>query len=150
MRVAKTTREERGSKEAIADEQNANKKIAQKVFVPKAPLCKGSSRGAGEGLFCKIFRFLQSHRHFPMKMPPPNLRSKFIHQGRLMVEPVYGWLVTLCMAGRWVQNALVRSQYHLGLCPKLKYPPLYGGIVETHGDRRVGSVFLFCSVQIAM
>ena len=37
-----------------------------------------------------------------------------------MVEPVYGWLVTLCMAGRWVQNALVRSQYH---------PPLYGGFL---------------------
>ena len=57
-----------------------------------------------------------------MKMPPP------FTQGRLMVEPVYGWLVTLCMAGRPIQNALVRSQYHLGLCPKLKYPPLYGGI----------------------
>ena len=78
--ITKTTREERGSKEAIADEQNANKKIAQKVFVPKAPLCKGSSRGAGEGLFCKIFRFLQSLRHFPMKMPPP------FTQGRLLPE----------------------------------------------------------------
>ena len=66
------------------------RKNSAESFCAKAPLCKGSSRGAGEGLFYKIFRFLQPLRHFPMKMPPPNLRSKFIHQGRLMAEPVYG------------------------------------------------------------
>ena len=39
-----TTRPSRGSKKAIAGEQNTNKKLAQDVFVPKAPLCKGSCR----------------------------------------------------------------------------------------------------------
>ena len=37
-------RASRGSKKAIACEQNTNKKSAQDVFVPKAPLCKGSCR----------------------------------------------------------------------------------------------------------
>ena len=105
--ITKTTREERGSKEATTDEQNANKNSAESFCAKGSLVYKGNVhkvnlvsfpvenvkllRGAGKGLFCKIFRFLQSLRHFPMKMPPPNLRSKFIHQGRLiMVEPVYG------------------------------------------------------------
>ena len=41
----------------------------------------------------------------------------------MVSNPLYGWLVILCMAGRWVQNALVHSRYHLGLCPKLNSPP---------------------------
>ncbi len=32
------------------------------------------------------------------------------------------------MAGRPIKRALVPSQYKIGLCPKMKYPPLYGGI----------------------
>ncbi len=39
------------------------------------------------------------------------------------------WVVSnTCMAGRPIKNALVRRQYWVGLCPKMKYPPLYGGI----------------------
>ena len=84
-----------------------------------------------------------------MKMPPP------FTQGRLMVDPVYGWLVTLCMAGRPIQNALVRSQYHLGLCPKLKSPRYTGGFlllpcfrftVKTKTDRVFGLFRYFCGL----
>jgi len=32
------------------------------------------------------------------------------------------------MAGRPILNALVRRQYQLGLCPKMKYHPLCGWI----------------------
>ena len=35
----------------------------------------------------------------------------------------------LCTAGRPIKSALVRSQYRIGLCPKMKYPPLCGGII---------------------
>ena len=34
-----------------------------------------------------------------------------------------------CVAGRPIKSALVRSQYRIGLCPKMKYPPLCGGII---------------------
>lgn len=33
-----------------------------------------------------------------------------------------------CVAGRPIKSALVRCQYRIGLCPKMKYPPFYGGI----------------------
>ena len=39
------------------------------------------------------------------------------------------WVISnSCMAGRPIKDALVRCQYRLGLCPKMKYPPFYGGI----------------------
>ena len=39
------------------------------------------------------------------------------------------WVVSKqCMAGRPILYALVRRRLRSGLCPKLKYPPFYGGI----------------------
>ena len=35
----------------------------------------------------------------------------------------------LWVAGRPIKSALVRRQYRIGLCPKMKYPPLCGGII---------------------
>ena len=51
-----------------------------------------------------------------------------------------------CVAGRPIKSALVRSQYRIGLCPKMKYPPLCGGIfIQAHlmaEDTKTSLVFL--------
>ncbi len=102
----------------------------------KAPLCKGSlpiemgtrlrSRQRGrrvrvsakltEGLFCVDYRFLQSLRHGkPCHLP--------LHKGGLVLVPLerdYGW--------QFNTRRTCAQPVLLGLCPKLKYPPLYGGI----------------------
>ena len=40
-----------------------------------------------------------------------------------------------CVAGRPIKSALVRSQYRIGLCPKMKYPPLCGGLLLFYNGR---------------
>ena len=42
--------------------------------------------------------------------------------------PVYGLVDNGCMAGRPTKDALVRRQFRLGLCPKMKNHPLCGWI----------------------
>ncbi|MEE0839572.1 MAG: hypothetical protein U0L72_03360 [Acutalibacteraceae bacterium] len=55
-------------------------------------------------------------------------------------------LANRCVAGRPIKSALVRSQYRIGLCPKMKYPPLCGGIfIQAHlkaEDTKTSLVFL--------
>ena len=48
--------------------------------------------------------------------------------------------VTLCVAGRPTQKRTCASPVSLGLCPKLKYPPLEGGDVRKHLCERIGVV----------
>ena len=46
-----------------------------------------------------------------------------------MTRRTHLWVISnSCMAGRPIKDALVRCQYRLGLCPKMKYHPLRGWI----------------------
>ena len=47
-----------------------------------------------------------------------------------------------CVAGRPIKSALVRSQYRIGLCPKMKYPPLCGGIIIYGQKHKFYTVFV--------
>ena len=46
-----------------------------------------------------------------------------------LLEVILYKQVTLCVAGRPTQKRTCASPVSLGLCPKLKYPPLCGGII---------------------
>ena len=97
------------------------------LFVRTAPSGRELSserETEGERVSLKYLDFCKSafsFRHAVACHLPPGGRL-------LLVTRFTGQLITLCMAVRPIQNALVRSQYHLGLCPKLKYLHFDGGI----------------------
>ena len=47
------------------------------------------------------------------------------------------------MTGRSILGALVRSLLRLGLCPKMKYPAFYAGIIIVSGKQGDGALALF-------
>lgn len=60
-----------------------------------------------------------------------------------MTRRTHLWVISnSCMAGRPIKDALVRCQYRLGLCPKMKYHPLRGWIFILM--RRGSSCKLYC------
>ena len=92
----------------------------------KAPSGRELAPKATEGecvskRFYKLFGFAGSFRHFLAKMPPPS-RREADGETRLRVAS------NNCMARQANLKRTCAQPVVLGLCPKMKYPPLYGGI----------------------